>query len=300
MPCKKPYILKLKSPLDTWKQELLGKNPLFIAVPCGKCADCLAKKARDLFVRAYAEVKERPASYFVTLTYNEEYLPYTKNFMPTLLLDDFQRFLKRMRKNNKVDICYIGCGEYGDLGKRPHYHFILMFKPFISPEECYNMIEKAWFKGCRIHIAPAEPATIHYVLKYMIKDEIWNDVKKDDKSYPTLPFAKWSKQLGLSMITPVFAKYIWQRGEFVVYVNGIKYGLPKYLRDKLFESGYLRYSQMMRLLKDNFNLMWDFDNNDLDKYKKQFGDKLGFDYYRMSADIYKEMVIKRKKLHSSL
>lgn len=312
MPCKKPYILKLKQPLDDWKVEILGYQPKFIAVPCGKCADCLGKKARDLFVRAYSEVRMRPASYFVTLTYSDEYLPLNnKSLKPTLSLKDFQGFLKRMRKNNDFNIMYVGCGEYGDKGKRPHYHFILMFYPFCSPEECYNMVERAWFRGCRIQVAPAEPATIHYVLKYLIKEQNFNEIhtsqggsggcgNEPPPGEPIKEFAKWSKYLGISLITPEFAHYIWQHGSFDVHYNGIKYGLPSYLRLKLFESGYLTHSQMLQLLKDNFNLMWDFDNDTLRKYKKKFGDRIGLDYYRMSADVKELININRKKNKSSL
>lgn len=308
MPCKKPYILKLKAPLEKWKQEVLGRNPLFIAVPCGKCADCLAKKSRDLFVRAYTEVMQRPASYFVTLTYSDEYLPFTRNFRPTLSKTDFQQFLKRMRKTNKVDITYIGCGEYGDKGNRPHYHLIMMFKPFVTPEEVYNMVEKAWFRGCRIQIAPAEPATVHYVLKYLIKELPLNEIHTSggcrgaamSPHAPLDEFAFWSKGLGVSLITPEFAEYIWQHGGFDVYYNGIKYGLPKYLRDKLFKSGYLTHSQMLKLLKDNFNLFWDFDNSELEQYKRVFGERIGYDYYRMSSDVKKRVNINRKKNKSKL
>lgn len=59
---------------------------------------------------------------FITLTYDEEHLP--KN--GTLVLRDYQLFMKRLRKLFQPQkIRFFHCGEYGDKYKRPHYHAIL-------------------------------------------------------------------------------------------------------------------------------------------------------------------------------
>lgn len=42
--------------------------------------------------------------------------------------EDITNFIKRLRKfldKDDIKIRYFGCGEYGDLGKRPHYHLII-------------------------------------------------------------------------------------------------------------------------------------------------------------------------------
>jgi hypothetical protein len=64
-------------------------------------------------------------SCFVTLTYSDDFLPYGG----TLVLRDFQLFLKRLRKRCGP-VRFFHCGEYGDETKRPHYHALLFgFRP---------------------------------------------------------------------------------------------------------------------------------------------------------------------------
>jgi len=58
-------------------------------------------------------------SCFVTLTYDDDFLPYGA----TLYKPDYQKFLKRLRK--KYEVRYFLGGEYGDTTQRPHYHAIL-------------------------------------------------------------------------------------------------------------------------------------------------------------------------------
>jgi len=59
-------------------------------------------------------------SCFITLTYNDDHLPYGN----TLVLDHWQRFAKRLRK--KVGpIRFYHCGEYGETTDRPHYHALI-------------------------------------------------------------------------------------------------------------------------------------------------------------------------------
>jgi len=56
---------------------------------------------------------------FITLTYSDDFLPSDRS----LCLDDFQRFMKRLRKHfTGTSIRFFHCGEYGDRFERPHYH----------------------------------------------------------------------------------------------------------------------------------------------------------------------------------
>lgn len=59
---------------------------------------------------------------FVTLTYDDEHLPEDQG----LDVRDFQLFAKRLRKARAGDrVRYFHCGEYGEMGNRPHYHALL-------------------------------------------------------------------------------------------------------------------------------------------------------------------------------
>lgn len=59
------------------------------------------------------------ANCFITLTYDDEHMP----FPPSLYYPDFQRFMKRLRKDfAPAKIRFFMCGEYGEENFRPHYH----------------------------------------------------------------------------------------------------------------------------------------------------------------------------------
>lgn len=87
---------------------------------CGYCPECLAEKANNWVVRNHYESRAHKEKCFITLTYAEN---------PKILIKkDLQDFLKRLRKEldkDGVKLRYYGCGEYGTLRGRPHFHVIL-------------------------------------------------------------------------------------------------------------------------------------------------------------------------------
>lgn len=104
-------------------------------IACGQCMYCRIKSSREKSFRCYAESLYHPFNYFVTLTYNDQFLPrgdfvdaHGAPVSTTLRLDDMQKFNKRVRKNLGTMKTFY-CGEYGDLFNRPHYHS-LMFCDF--------------------------------------------------------------------------------------------------------------------------------------------------------------------------
>lgn len=94
-------------------------------IPCGRCVGCRLERARQWGMRCLHEKKLWKSSYFVTLTYSDEFLP----LGGSLSLRDVQLFMKRLRKaknsttNNPVR--FFLAGEYGDENYRPHYHALL-------------------------------------------------------------------------------------------------------------------------------------------------------------------------------
>lgn len=90
-----------------------------LAIPCGKCIGCRLRQRLDWSIRASLEGQFHDEKCFVTLTYSDSYLP------STLQPKQFQDWLKRLRKAVGVKIRFFGCGEYGDISGRPHYHAIL-------------------------------------------------------------------------------------------------------------------------------------------------------------------------------
>lgn len=115
-------------------------------VPCGQCIGCRLERARQWSLRITHEASLWEDNSFITLTYNDKYLPVSyDNITPTLKKADFQKFMKRLRKKNKSNkenpIRFFHCGEYGDSNGRPHYHAILFNKEFY---------DKKYFKKTKV------------------------------------------------------------------------------------------------------------------------------------------------------
>lgn len=99
------------------------KDPL--KVPCGKCIECRLNYARQWSFRLQAEMLYHEYNSFITLTYDDNHVPLSESGNLTLRKSDFQKFMKRLRKNTGLDISYYACCEYGEHTLRPHYHAII-------------------------------------------------------------------------------------------------------------------------------------------------------------------------------
>lgn len=121
------------------------------------------------------EKRMHRASAFVTLTYDDEYLPSP----PSLSIRDLQLFMKRLRKERPNGLRFFACGEYGDLTKRPHYHVLLFNTGFPdqrfvkqsgSSEPLYRSAElsKLWTYG-EHWLGQVTPRSAAYVAGYVIK-----------------------------------------------------------------------------------------------------------------------------------
>lgn len=133
-----------------------------VSVPCGHCEACALRKRKDMSIRLTHECEMHQSACFITLTYDDEHLPYTDSLLadaakksiargyqipfydgtcegwyPTLLPADVQKFVKRLRRHLEYvpkhddgrDHCdkirYFVVGEYGSKTHRPHYHIII-------------------------------------------------------------------------------------------------------------------------------------------------------------------------------
>lgn len=109
-------------------------------IPCGHCIGCRLQYSRDWANRILLELKEHSDNYFITLTYNDDYLPRSVGTIPdtgevvesaTLVKEHWQKFMKRLRRAyadkypEAERLRFFACGEYGDKSFRPHYHAII-------------------------------------------------------------------------------------------------------------------------------------------------------------------------------
>jgi len=171
-------------------------------------------------------------STFLTLTYDDENMPYVfgynDDFIPTLYKKDLQRFFKRLRKwLHPEKIKYYACGEYGEINKRPHYHAIIFgLKPI---QEIKDYIQtKIWKKGFA-YVGTVTYQSARYTTDYLQKKWFgsdWSNVYNGKER----EFQVCSQGLGL--------RYVEDYGEQIVdnlciTLNGVKQGIPRYYRKKL-------------------------------------------------------------------
>lgn len=103
----------------------LINNSEFIQIPCGNCLSCRLDYSKYWATRCYGESLYSNNNYFITLTYDDDHVPYGTFHNQTLIKEDLQKFIKALRNYGFKDLRYFACGEYGDETKRPHYHVIL-------------------------------------------------------------------------------------------------------------------------------------------------------------------------------
>lgn len=105
--------------------ERLGLDNFIQRIPCGKCCGCRADWSTQWTARCMLESRKYSSNLFVTLTYNDDFIPFDLE----LCKKDYQDFFKRLRKwcasVDKPSPRYRICGEYGERNGRPHFHAII-------------------------------------------------------------------------------------------------------------------------------------------------------------------------------
>lgn len=233
-----------------------GKGPAYIAVPCGKCPKCLATKLNKWVFRLKQHCKDYKYVSFVTLTYNDDNLPYChidencqvsviqhvidENDTPCLNKKDLFKFFRDLRKYGKSYgigkdfISYYAIGEYGPNprdGKsdRPHYHIMLFsnYLDFDNPETLF-LFDWIWSRGF-VQFKPVTDFRIQYVCKHHLKP-------KNSKWFPVKQFTLRSNGLGLGFLDKDVVRWFKDNKPTVFHQrDGVKIGVPRYYRTKLME-----------------------------------------------------------------
>jgi len=164
---------------DTSKLQIVLKvqqstRAIDIDLPCGICIGCRLERSRQWAVRCMHEASLYDNNCFLTLTYNDQYLP--KN--GSLVKSDYQDFMKRLRKKYGNVIRYYHCGEYGEKLQRPHYHSILFNHDFQDkklfkksgdfPLYTSESLDKLWPFGHSL-IGSVTFESANYVAGYVLK-----------------------------------------------------------------------------------------------------------------------------------
>jgi hypothetical protein len=135
-------------------------------------------------MRSYHEQQLHDENCFVTLTYDDDHLPYP----PEVDNREHQLFMKRLRKRFGADIRFFMCGEYGEQLGRPHYHYILFNFDFPDKELAFETkrgdklyssesLKKLWPYGFS-SIGDVTFESSAYVARYITK-KINGDMKEE-------------------------------------------------------------------------------------------------------------------------
>lgn len=253
MDCKNPMVAVFDEYLGKYRfvgsVHTLKSQPVFlhdssckvVYLPCGQCYACRIARSRDWATRCVLEARAfGDNNSFITLTYDPEYMPSDMS----LHKEDFQKFMKRLRKNSGLKIRYYMCGEYGELHGRPHFHACLFgYKPddlyVWSIHDCVKLyrspfLEKCWPFGF-VTVGDVTYESAAYVARYVLKKK--TGLIAEEHYNGRLPeYTNMSLKPGIGQT--YFEKYseeIYNR-DFVIIRDGIKAKVPRY-----FDSIYDRY-----------------------------------------------------------
>ena len=233
----------------------------YVTTPCGLCTPCRLNHSHEWGVRIMHEAKMYEECVFITLTYDDEHLPKGNAIRPTLVKEHLQEFMKRIRYYVEPDkVRFFGCGEYGTLNKRPHYHLIIfglswrdrrVFTNAIYDHKSkgYYCLCKAWDKGL-VHCGFVSEGSANYVAQYQLKKIKGKGAQDKYKKLGIEPeFALMSLKPGIG--TDFMNKHSeeFKRDCFCIQ-QGNKVGLPRYYKDKLGIKDTEKYN---KLLSENYD-----------------------------------------------
>lgn len=167
----------------------LGLVDLPVELPCGQCSGCRLERSRQWAMRCVHEAQLHEDNIFITLTYDNEHLPYGGS----LYYRDFQLFMKRLlvhadrHLKRHPGIRFYMCGEYGENFGRPHYHAV-MFNYDLPDKKLFKMergnplytseiLSELWGKGLT-SVGGVTFQSAAYVARYIMK-KVTGDAAED-------------------------------------------------------------------------------------------------------------------------
>lgn len=206
-----------------------------LTVPCGKCPACSENKAAQWYVRLKSEAEVSENCVFVTYTYNDLSLPEPRKdeagfYHYDVSRYDVQHLHYRIRKSlgyRSRKLKYFLVSEYGPNPIngwlfRPHYHAIYFN---LMPDD-YYIVEKAWNKGFT-EISQVTDDRIRYVSGYSIEK-----LFVPPGAAPS--FSLISNGIGQSYVEKMKSFHKGNSDRMLAYVDGKRYPLPRYLKERLY------------------------------------------------------------------
>lgn len=247
--------LTLKEWYDVQEETIPGCRP--------KCVGCQEDYSKSWAIRCLHESRCHSESCFLTLTYNEKFIP-KKGLCP----EDLQKFIKRLRFFVSADaqqagtvqiksepargrrVRFYACGEYGSKLERPHYHLCVFGYDFPDKElwsvrnnvKLYRskILEKLWadpktkesYGFSTIGEVTIESAS--YIARYCQKKKNKNDSENHYQG-KNPEFVRMSLKPGIGKDWLVKYKDSVYPDDYVLIKPGVKAKAPRYY-DKVYDS----------------------------------------------------------------
>lgn len=230
------------TPLDAWRapggtitlDRTQGWSDRYLQLRCGQCVGCRIQWGADWAMRCTHEAQMHSTNAFITLTYEDRFLPPNAGLQHR----DWQLFAKRVRKA-LGPFRFFMCGEYGDVNRRPHYHasiFGLDFRPWayeFKPGSWLSQpLAELWGLG-QVSVAEHNYTTAAYISRYVMKKLTGERAQEYGDKRP--PYVRMSLKPGIGATwlerfhTDVYpSDYL--------YVEGRKHRVPRYYDKALSEN----------------------------------------------------------------
>lgn len=254
---------------------------------CGKCAECISRRASDWALRAKHEISLHDENCFLTLTYDDDNLP-----GQFIVKGDFQKFMKRLRKKTQKNLRYMVSYEYGGKTNRPHMHAIifgwtpenqeyLRETPSGYPLFTAQSVSKLWDKGYH-SVADANAKTAYYIASYALKGNSSTVIDRD-----TGEEVEISDSMDVSKKPGIGLKYLINNAEQLVNSGEV---LPRYYQKHLEDPSVIERNFPEADVSKFKHLHEQYQNESLSRLKE-----------RGSHEIYSRHVILHQKtaLHSA-
>lgn len=153
--------------------------------PCGRCPNCRDLTRMQMAARFLLEKAQHPEydSFFFALTYDESNVDFSRPFVKTHI----DKFLQDVRNGLRGGgtFRYILVSEYGDLDRRPHYHFIVLTtRKFptkgvyrlasghqVRQNEFVELVRRSWPYGFVDDGGTPTAAAVMYTVGYALKED---------------------------------------------------------------------------------------------------------------------------------
>jgi len=159
---------------------------------------------------------------------------------------------------SSAQFSYYACGEYGDVGGRPHYHAIMFgwwpddarrWKDSrAGPLFKSRGLEDSWGLGF-VSVSAVSMATMVYVAKYLMKRDdnyTWVDPSTGEIMELLPPFSRMSRRpaIGSGWVEKHAETDAWRHDD--VILAGAKRRVPRYYDRKLQQRSEQRYRELKR------------------------------------------------------